>query len=250
MSDELEVRTGNGRWRTLNLSKVAEVLQGVKSLSSGSHDGPNEGMCVMEAVSWATGGRWTDVPGCVSVVVSHIAQGYNDSSVWDSDIDTDEMADRKRREGLLPFALRTVGTRGSSVEEWARNGRVLHWLVTELVAPNLAELYRMYRAEDCHEAVLLQTSTTLKSMPVPVTEEQVRCSAKVAHTALRTAEVSLSTLLHDLNAKLGLRAMGEELGETITHIIHLLAVSSGGVDADFIHRYSRAALEAALEPVK
>ena len=41
------------------------------TLSSGAHDGPEDGMCVMEMVSFLAGEEWSDTPTCASPVIAH-----------------------------------------------------------------------------------------------------------------------------------------------------------------------------------
>lgn len=50
------------------LKKIANL-----SLKSGSHKAPNNGLvdaCVMEAVAYVAGEKWSDHPGCACPVIS------------------------------------------------------------------------------------------------------------------------------------------------------------------------------------
>ena len=48
-------------------------------LASGNHQNPDDGMCVMEAIAWITGGDFDDAPACVHPVIRAFAISWNDS---------------------------------------------------------------------------------------------------------------------------------------------------------------------------
>ena len=56
---------------TLNLEEL--------TLGSGSHSGPSDGMCVMEAAAYMAGEPWSDHPTCVSPVIAAFLRSWNDS---------------------------------------------------------------------------------------------------------------------------------------------------------------------------
>ena len=92
-----------------------DKLNGI-TLNSGSHEGPDDGMCVMEAAAWIAGEEWTDSPVCVSPLLAEFCRLLNDA--WgDSD-----------RQRLKPFAARVIGTAGDGQDN-ARSYLALDWLV-------------------------------------------------------------------------------------------------------------------------
>jgi hypothetical protein len=72
-------------------------------LSSGSHSGPEVGMCVMECVAYIAGEEHTDRPECASVALSNLAIRLNDASY-------------KNRHRLLPLVMRLASSRDASLE--------------------------------------------------------------------------------------------------------------------------------------
>jgi hypothetical protein len=69
-------------------------------LSTGRHDRPVDGMCVMELSSLLAGERFSDQPESVDPVIAALLRVVND--VMD--------ADERRR--LIPYASRVIGTAG------------------------------------------------------------------------------------------------------------------------------------------
>ena len=53
---------------------------GPYKLSRGPHYGPQEGMCVMEMVSFLAGEEWSDRPACVSPVITSFCIMINDNT--------------------------------------------------------------------------------------------------------------------------------------------------------------------------
>ena len=70
-------------------------------LSSGFHDDPSQGACVMEYVSLLAGEPWSDTPACTHPVLARAAQVVNDN-LTDAD-----------RHLLVPLIGRLFGTTGS-----------------------------------------------------------------------------------------------------------------------------------------
>jgi hypothetical protein len=66
-------------------------------LSSGAHDAPRKGACVMEAVTLLVGEPWGDHPKCVCPVIAAFCRRLNDAW-WPSD--------KERTAMLLPLAAR------------------------------------------------------------------------------------------------------------------------------------------------
>lgn len=77
-------------------------------------------LCIMEAVAYMAGERWSDAPECASPVISAFLRSWNDA-LHDHD-----------RDRLLPAAVwvpRLVGSRGDDATEERRAYLALDWLV-------------------------------------------------------------------------------------------------------------------------
>jgi hypothetical protein len=90
-------------------------------LDKGSHEPPNGefAVCLLEAVSYVAGERWTDHPECVCPVLAAFGRSWNDS-LNDED-----------RQMLVPYIPRLVGTRSTPQVEEARAWMATEWLVRE-----------------------------------------------------------------------------------------------------------------------
>jgi hypothetical protein len=93
-------------------------------LESGSHSSREAGVCVMEAVAWAAGEPHSNAPACASPVLTRFMIRLNDR------------LDDDRRQQLLPYVLRMIGTRGDGRDEERREMCRL-WLAERL--PDLFE---------------------------------------------------------------------------------------------------------------
>jgi hypothetical protein len=98
-------------------SKLAEVLQ--RSLGASSHKSLEEGLCVMEAVSYVAGEPWSDQPKCACPVISAFLRTWNDSLPSDAERD-------RLLKPLIPHLIDSKSTQG--VEE-RRSYLALDWLV-------------------------------------------------------------------------------------------------------------------------
>jgi hypothetical protein len=67
-------------------------------LTTGNHLTREDGLCVMEAVAWVAGETHTDMPKCVSPVISRYCQGLNDEG------------NEEVRERLKPYIYKVIGT--------------------------------------------------------------------------------------------------------------------------------------------
>ena len=80
---------------TFDFSQITEVR-----LGQCSHSTPEDGMCLMEMVSWFGGEAHSSFPKCASPVLGSLAMFTND-----------RIANHKKRDRLLkPFVARLVGT--------------------------------------------------------------------------------------------------------------------------------------------
>ena len=94
-------------------------IQTLPALSSGVHRGPNEGMCVMEAVAYVAGEPWSDHPECACPVIGAFLRAWNDG-----------LPDDERETLLKPLILRLVGTRNPALEQ-RRATMAADWLMRE-----------------------------------------------------------------------------------------------------------------------
>jgi hypothetical protein len=87
-------------------------------LAAGAHGSAEEGLCVMELASLLTGELFTDKPASVSPVIAGFLRGYNDR------------LDDRRRQELIPFAARVIGTRAGLPIEAERAARCVAFATT------------------------------------------------------------------------------------------------------------------------
>jgi hypothetical protein len=89
------------------------------SLSAGSHEEFERGMCVMEAVSYVAGEPWSDAPQCACPVITAFMVSWNDA-----------LPDDAERDRLLkPLIPLIVGTRSTPAIEERRSYMALDWLI-------------------------------------------------------------------------------------------------------------------------
>src|SRR5690606_22608073 len=86
------------------------------TLAAGCHD-PGDEMCVMEAVAFIAGEKWTDQPECASPVIGAFMRAWNDALPGDD------------RQDLKRFIPRLVDSRGTPEQEDLRGWMALDWLV-------------------------------------------------------------------------------------------------------------------------
>ena len=86
-------------------------------LEKGAHAKASHQMCVMEAVAYMAGEKWSDSPECASPVIAAFLRSYNDS------------VDDETRQSLKQYIPRLIGTRGSAALEEKRSLIAADWLV-------------------------------------------------------------------------------------------------------------------------
>ena len=84
------------------------------NLTYGSHNTPEEGMCLMEAVAYLGGEEHSDHPECACPVISHFGRVLNDR------MGRGEQGDALRAKYLAPLASKLVGTRSTPEVERRR----------------------------------------------------------------------------------------------------------------------------------
>jgi hypothetical protein len=98
-------------------SKLAEVL--ALHLSELNHESIEQGLCVMEAVSYVAGEPWSDAPKCACPVISVFLRSWNDG--LPSDAERDRL--------LKPLISQLVDTKSTKEVEERRSYLALDWLV-------------------------------------------------------------------------------------------------------------------------
>jgi hypothetical protein len=146
------------------MSIIDERLPYVEELhlGRGSHDPPTNGLeaaCVMEAVAYVAGERFSDHPACASPIITAFLISWNDSM------------DDEDRQMLKPYIPRLVGTRTTKKDEEVRA-----WMLTDWLARECAPAW-MRLAGLTAQAELLESLAPLKSA----------ASARKAKLALDTA---------------------------------------------------------------
>jgi hypothetical protein len=99
-------------------------------LHAGSHSAPSDGtpreFCVNEGIAWIAGESWSDQPRCVDPAIRNLLIRLNDR--WDDE----------RRQRLVPFMLRAIGT-ASDGRHKERVAVCREWLV-RVALPEWMEL--------------------------------------------------------------------------------------------------------------
>jgi len=151
-----------------------EQLPGIR-LKSGAHYSFNEGACVMEAVAWVAGERWSDHPECACPVITAFLQSWNDALPND--------AERDRL--LMPLVMRVIGTRGDAKMEKRRAMMAADWYI-RVQAPAWLRLAGLTKQSD--DLASLPEITDFLTCPslMPVLNA-VRDDASAAESAAESA---------------------------------------------------------------
>lgn len=108
-------------------------------LSTGSHASIEDGVCVMEAVSFVAGEPWSDHPTCASLVIGDFLRTWNDAMTDDD------------RQMLVPLIPRLIGTAGSEADELTRSWLAIDWYC-RVLAPAWLRLAGLTAEADAIEA--------------------------------------------------------------------------------------------------
>lgn len=99
---------------------LCERIAALPHLRKGSHNSPEEGMCVMEAVAYVAGEPFSDHPACVCSVIGAFMRNWNDA-----------LPDAERDALLRPLIPMILNTRGSAALSYRRALMAADWLVRE-----------------------------------------------------------------------------------------------------------------------
>ncbi len=106
---------------------IADRLQSITKLSSGSHKPTDGEMCVMEAVAYVAGERWSYRPKCACPVITNFMVDWND-----------DLPDADRTRLLAPLIPLLAGTRSTKAVAERRSYMALDWLIRVNTAKWLA----------------------------------------------------------------------------------------------------------------
>jgi hypothetical protein len=123
------------------LAKIATI-----PLLHGGHDDGSASnapaMCVMEAVAWIAGEKWSASPKCVSPMIASFLRSWNDGLPTD--------ADRDRL--LKPLIPKLIGTAGTKKYEERRGWMVLDWSIRQCT-PAFLRLVKLDSHADALKAI-------------------------------------------------------------------------------------------------
>lgn len=145
-------------------------------LSQGKHDGPDDGRCAMEWVSYLAGEPHSDSPACVSTVLKTFCVTLNDHLPFD------------QRQRIRPYLARTIGTANDGLDEW-RQWMCTDWLV-RVAAP-------VFLDGEGTQLIACEVSTVIGAAWL---EEQAQCGGvngycRVPSPLLRNSLLSVGGLL-------------------------------------------------------
>lgn len=126
------------------------------TLTKGSHEGPDEGYCLMEAVAFIAGEPWSGSPKCASPVISFFLRSYNDS------------VNDEARQSLKQYIPRLIGTSGSYVLEQRRSLIAADWLVRVHTPPWLRLAKLVDHADAFASLLKITSSAQISSMKGPI----------------------------------------------------------------------------------
>ncbi len=115
-------------------------------LSSGAHDDPESGMCVMEAFTYVNGLPWSDRPECACPVLAGFLRSWNDDA-------SDEHRQALKR--FIPLLLNTNDGKSD-----ARLWILVDWSVREIL-PRVLDLLNDEKASKL--AAELRSSAVIKA---------------------------------------------------------------------------------------
>jgi hypothetical protein len=151
------------------MSIIDERLPYVEELhlGRGSHDPPTNGLeaaCVMEAVAYVAGERFSDHPACASPIITAFLISWNDSM------------DDEDRQMLKPYIPRLVGTRTTKKDEEVRAWMLTDWLAREC-APAWLRLAGLKEQVEALEALAPLKSATSARKAQPTLDAARKDSA-------------------------------------------------------------------------
>lgn len=160
---------------TMNRPGCVRALPADFVLAYGSHESPEAGMCVMEAVAYVAGEEHTDRPECACPVIAAFLREWNDAI----------MDDARRTELLAPLVPRLVGSRRTAAVEQRRADLALDWFV-RVQAPAWLALSDTLRPHAAALRGLAPLTSAAACRSAQTTLDEAR-SASAAASAARVA---------------------------------------------------------------
>lgn len=151
----------------IDMNRLESVI-----LKTGKHELPEDGMCFMEAIAWASGGDFTDFPSCVPREIARLGQRINDENIWDSDA--------HRTETLRPFYAFVLNAAHGPEARTKRGYIAAHFAVRR--ASDAARSEKKYEIAD-----------RLAAFAIPTNRDEcvaMRNAAQLARDELRSAAYS------------------------------------------------------------
>lgn len=133
-------------------------------LEESSHDGPEDGFCVMEAVAYMAGEPWSDKPKCASPAIAGFLRSWNDGMKDDE------------RQALKQYIPRLINSRGSDWLEVARAYKAVDWNIHVRAAAFL------------EDAGLTDHATNLRALPEIRTPKDLEIVVAVVSAARSAAD--------------------------------------------------------------
>jgi len=136
------------------------------TLKAGSHDTPEGGMCVMEAVAWITGDYFNATPSCVHSIIRSFAMSWNDALI---DNDRDRL--------LKPLMWDMIGTNNQEPEVTD----ALAWMTTDwLVRVHAPAWLRLAGLTEHAESLAFSPALTAESVTEIMPILEAASSAAIA----------------------------------------------------------------------
>ncbi len=146
------------------------------TLTTGAHESPDAGMCVMEMSAYIAGERWSDNPVCVSPVLGAFLRSFNDG-----------LADEPRQR-LKPYAKRVIGTANDGKDQ-KRAWMAADWIArTQL--PVWLELAGLNEHASAVRASIALTSDESATQAQPVLSAAESAARSAAESAAWSAAES------------------------------------------------------------
>jgi len=138
------------------------------TLSVGTHDSPESGLCLLEAVAYVTHEPFSDHPSCVSPVLAAFGRCWNDD------------LDNETRQRLTAYIPRLVGTAGDDAADARRAWMATDWLARSF-APAWLRLINLGGHAD-----------ELAALPEIASDESATSALDTLKRAQSAAEAALS----------------------------------------------------------
>ena len=155
---------------TADLSRLATL----PPLAKGAHKRDENVACMMEAVAFVAGERWSDHPVCACPVISEFLRLWNDA-----------LPDSERDALLRPLVALMVGTRSTEAVERRRATMATDWLIREYAPAWLRSAGLAVQADAL--AVLPEITDLAQYSPLMPVLNAVRNDALAARAAAGVA---------------------------------------------------------------